>query len=385
MSNIERAIFYEGQILSASDMTTTVEAGRNQLARHERYLHLWGIAHGLKLTGQDKTDTTGKKYQEITLSAGVAIDGRGREVVVAEDEVLSEDLFDESNVALAKADALYPVFLIGRDETASKSALPARSCDSSQPTRKLESFEIIFGRPGEELDLNNQGEPKVSDSLDDLAGEAPWRILLGFVKWGEDETDPAKKVRRFTKAESTSKEGIGPRYAGVRADEVAARSGTLTLRTRTDSAAGKPALVLDEENGGEIRFGLQNSAGSVTEVFSVDAAGNVSARGKISGALVAGVQIESGIASDGLLLPLPKGITDEQVNNGQVILHIEVTPLYSGGLFLGNTIPHPIECRVEGRRVFCRVQWTGGTAVESVGVCNYTVLAFVPPVTRSGP
>ena len=81
---IERAVFYEGQILGAADLTTAAEYDRNQQARHERYLHLWGIAAGLQLTGKDKKDAQDRPYQEVTLGAGLAIDGWGREIVVTQ-------------------------------------------------------------------------------------------------------------------------------------------------------------------------------------------------------------------------------------------------------------------------------------------------------------
>ena len=46
----ERPAFFEGQILAAADLTSAVDYGRAQVARHERYLHSWGIAEGLELT-----------------------------------------------------------------------------------------------------------------------------------------------------------------------------------------------------------------------------------------------------------------------------------------------------------------------------------------------
>jgi hypothetical protein len=39
----------------------------------------------------------------------------------------------------------------------------------------------------------------------------------------------------------------------------------------------------------------------------------------------------------------------------------------------------PIECRVVGRRVYCRVRWTrtsDGQAQERPGLCDYTLTAF---------
>jgi hypothetical protein len=116
-SSIERPLFYEGEILGAADLTTGAEYLRGQVARHERHLHLWGIAFGLFLKGEDKQTDTGATYQDVTLAAGSAIDGTGRETVVAEDKQLPDDVFDQSNVATTDIKAWYPVFLMGQQPT----------------------------------------------------------------------------------------------------------------------------------------------------------------------------------------------------------------------------------------------------------------------------
>jgi hypothetical protein len=76
-NRVERPVFFENQILGAVDLTATVDHSRGQQSRHERYLHLWGIAQGLELISEDK-DENGKKFKKITLAAGIAIDGTGR-------------------------------------------------------------------------------------------------------------------------------------------------------------------------------------------------------------------------------------------------------------------------------------------------------------------
>src|SRR6266404_3997208 len=91
---IARPTFYEGEVLPAADLTAAVEYPRDQMARHNRYLHTWGIASGLKLTaGKATTTSGGETYKPITLSAGVAIDGTGREIVVPDDVDLSSQDF----------------------------------------------------------------------------------------------------------------------------------------------------------------------------------------------------------------------------------------------------------------------------------------------------
>src|SRR4030095_7747239 len=99
---------------------------------------------------------------------GVAIDGTGREIVVPDAERLSETQFLQLNIlatdaADPKGEAWYPVFLIGRDEDAQQPAFAPGACNNSQPTRKIESYEVTFGRPGDAQDLDEQTAPDVSD------------------------------------------------------------------------------------------------------------------------------------------------------------------------------------------------------------------------------
>jgi hypothetical protein len=374
MSNrIERPIFYEGQVLGAADLTAGVEYGRGQQARHERFLHSWGIAGGLELTGADKETATGAKYKEVTLSTGVAIDGTGREIIVPENERLSEDLFADLNVAIADKNAWYPVFLLGRDEPAPQSALAATTCGSSQPSRLIEGFEIGFGGPGEELNVDKQDIPEITDGP-----PGNWRVLLGFVQW--DAT-----IKRF-KDVAFESNGIGRRMAGVQADVVSARGGRLTLRTTPTNEAGKPALVIDEKDAWPLQFGRLTTQGTVTAVFKVNANGDVKAEGAITGLVTTGaLYIQSGIATDGITLPLPPGITQKLVDDGQATLHIHLSPHFAIGIAPTNDISSfavPIECGVDNaRRVLCRFRLyklnNSDAAQERPGACNYTIIASV--------
>jgi hypothetical protein len=205
-------------------------------------------------------------------------------------------------------------------------------------------------------------------------------MLLGFVQWNA-------AIKHFTAARDTS-EGIGRRYAGVQADVVATRGGQLTLRTRSGNEAGKPALILDETDNGLLQFGMLTALGVVTPVFSVTAKGDVKAEGTISGAVAPGsVQLQSGIATDGVVLPLPPGITEEQVASSQVTLHISLAPRFPGAAQPDNNsdwVAVPLECKLEdtSRRVLCRFRWFRLNALlpfhDLPGACNYVVMASVP-------
>lgn len=387
MSNqSERPIFYENQILGAADLTAAVEHPRGQEARHNRYLHLWGIALGLELTGEDKKDGAGT-FKKITLSAGLAIDGAGREIIIPQSEPLSETTFSQLQLTAGLTEeAWFPVFLTGRDEAASQPPLAIGGCDSSLPSRLVEGYDITFDRPGKARDIDQQDGSQVGDG----PGNGGWRILLGFVQCN-------KNGDKFTNLKYEV-DGIGRRYAGVQADEVAARSGSLKLRTRTAAQSGKPALVLNEEMEGLLQFGPLNSQGQVAPVFTVDAQGNVTAEGKIKGAFTTGtVQVESGIATDGMILPLPPGITEKQVADGEAIVHAQVSLRLmenAAPASLSSAAPvaaTPLEMWVDDeRRVHCRVRWfqIGGSvtlapgpvtvvAEDHPGACGYVVLASV--------
>ncbi|HEV7669575.1 MAG TPA: hypothetical protein VGS22_13710 [Thermoanaerobaculia bacterium] len=379
---IVRPVFFEGQILAAGDLEAAVEHARGEAARDRRSLHTPGIATGLALTGKDRTTASGEKFQEITLSAGIAVDRTGRQIVLAIDTRLEEQLFIDQGVQVKKdTEALYPVFLLGRDVQAPIE--PTAACGTTGPTRVTESAEIEFGRPGSELEINNGEASEPADGVSDPS--AP--VLVGFVQWDG-------RLQKFKRAVLVSG-GIGPGFAGALADEVVARNGALSLRSRR--GVDKPALAIDESDDGTLLFGPQDSLGRVVPAFKVDAKGNVTARGKIVSSAAPGtVQVESGVITDGLVLPLPPGVKPEDVTAGKVVLHVHLTALPPGPTPLGK-VPDakfavPLYCDLdsESRRVRCLNRWvrltaSGVTPSDLPGACNYTVLATAPARSEDQP
>jgi hypothetical protein len=201
-AQILRPVFNENQILSAADVNGIVDHARNAQARHNRYLHSWGIAEGLMLEAEPR-GPSGKEI-EVTVSPGVALDGMGREIVVSEPIRLSEDLFGQLNVAESKPDLKYPVFIRGRDQRPAASSMATSACLPGGPTRVVEGFDVTFGRVGD-----------VAGSVNGV-----WRILLGFVEWNGTH---------FTAKHDKSDEA-GRRYVGVKAEDVSAQNDRLTLR-----------------------------------------------------------------------------------------------------------------------------------------------------------
>jgi hypothetical protein len=366
MASPERPAFFEGQILAAADLTGAVDYGRGESARHERYLHSWGIAEGLELTKVSKSDRTGT-YVEVTLGPGVAIDGTGREIVVPEPVLLKTTDFFNANGASPQDGANYPVLLHGIDTVPAAAPLTIGACGSaSQPTRTQEGFALTFGGLGAELSLDEQQVPDVTVGPGPVGGR-PWEILVGFVQWDRNQ-------KRFTDAIST-----GRRYAGVVADTVAARSGTLALRSQPAAAPGQPVLVVGG-NPPALTFGLYQGGTAVDPRLTVSAQGDLTATGTIKGALTQGqIRVQSGTATDGLIIPLPQGITQDQVDRGAVILHLFLTP-HTPQSDPG-TWYVPVECGVDAnRRLTCQVMigtsLTGSLKPKS-GAADYLMVATV--------
>ena len=354
---IERPIFYEGQILSAADLDLSVEYARGRDAREARYRQLWGIVTGLALRKVDRRDASSNTYVDVFVSPGGAIAGTGRELFVGVEERLSEDLFDQLSVFSGQSDDWHPVFVVGRDEPQRASTSLTGRCATGQASRVVEGYEVRFGRPGDETTLLDP--PALTDDENDAP---PWPVLLGFVKW-----NPALGARgRFIDARSKNDDGVGPRYAGVQADEVAARGGLLALRSRPVGQASAPALILDEASQTEtLRVGLQDAKGAFQPLMALDKSGNLTLAGAIKPTVPSEVKLTSGVVSDGMEVPLPTGVTAQNVASGGVLVHVSVTPVLEKPASVGaNHRPLVVECGVDDqRRVRCRIVWfeLGGT------------------------
>jgi len=373
-----RPVFTEGQVLAAADLTATVAYARGAGARHERYLHDWGIADGLTLTTESRTDPTNDaRFVEVSVQPGLAVDGTGRQIVVAAPVVLSETEFREINGADQPTTDPYPVFLTAADRAQSATG-PASCAGAAGSTRVEEGYQILFGRLGDERLVAEQQPPAVGAA----PAEPPsrWLVLLGFVRYTDGH---------FT-AVATSSGTTHPRYAGVRADTVAARSGTLSLRSRTAVQEGQPALVLSGEDPPSLVFGLYQGSGTVNPLMTVAANGNLTVAGSISGQISAGsVLVTSGTATDGMLLPLPSGVSPREVADGRVALHVYVTPRVAP-LGTDTTLAVPVESTVDGeRRVRCRIRCYDPIVdptevVERPGAVDFLVLASVAATSGGG-
>jgi hypothetical protein len=375
---ISRPTFYEGQFIAADDLNGVVRQAAGWQGRHGRLLHSWGIASGLALDSAPKKTAAGADYVDVTLKIGMAIDGFGYEIVVAADTLINPALFDQSSVATDDPDAFYPVLLAGTDRVVPPAATGG-SCTSSQSTRTAEGFQIEFDGPGQQASVEQQLPPQdFSTGPGTTAARPTWKILLGYVQWSD-------AIRRFTKVSMDPIDGVGRRYAGVRAGEVIAPAGEVIVRTHERDVAQKTVVVVTSEGDDSLVVGRQDGAGGVTRLLTVTRAGDVKAAGVISGAVTVGTHVQSGTAADGALLPLPPGIELASIESGAAQLHVHVTPRFSWKDpppdLDDERIPLVEHCYVDDAlRVRCQVRWAKPNLTDyqaRPGVVDYTVIVSV--------
>jgi hypothetical protein len=310
---IERPLCAAGEILRAEDLNGALDRGRERDARHARQAHRWGIVVGLQLKG-----SPGAAGFEVELQPGVAVDVRGREIVVPAADALSPEAF---NVSGGEED-WFPVFLVGVDEEVTAST-GFDSCGGLAGRRTRERYEIEFGRPQEALDWEEQTAPEVDEGPDLPAGQQAARVLLGFVQW---------KKSNFVAVRDDSPADVRRRYAGVRGGAFESPDAAVL------------ALVGDRETEA-LSFQLKDAT---NPILRLDRKGNLFIQGTLNSALKGDVKIASGIASDGAMLPLPAGVKEEDVD--KLAVHVFVRPLTQGTLVAE-------QCEVDDqRRVRCRVR-----------------------------
>lgn len=364
MAELERPIFSEGEILRAQDLNTAIDQARLRAARHARHQHRWGIVQGLKLAG-DKG--------ELTISPGVAIDFRGREILLPLQERISPQAFPFHG--MAKEEDLFPVFLIAVDEELPADSFVGR-CGGVTGPRKRDSYEILIQRYREAQEWDAPDEDLlVTDGPAPLPGQSRLpRVLLGFIKWDVENQrfseeivlDDANYPRRFAGPRGNAWESheaqtlvmLGPTPKGAQ--------DALTLQVLKAGKAQRLARFDRDGNlyiAGELRLEKTGQTTTPTEP------------GQTTGD---GTRVVSGVASDGTRLPLPAGVTEEDLEHERYLLHIFVRPV---GLSSGNGAT-AIECQVdEDRRVRCLIRELSGTTDSASG--ETTGLKLLAPKASS--
>jgi hypothetical protein len=80
--SLERVLFFNGQRLTAEDLTAAQNVNREMRWLHNRSLHQWGVGAGMAVIGE-------KGAREVVVAPGYALDALGREIVLAEARTLA--------------------------------------------------------------------------------------------------------------------------------------------------------------------------------------------------------------------------------------------------------------------------------------------------------
>lgn len=131
-SALQRALFFEGQLLAAADLNTLFDFNRQLRWWHNRSLHNWGIAFGLEVLGE-------KGARVVTVQPGYALDCLGRDLV----------LTDRLDVPIPAAAGPLSYFLVAA--YADDDSLPATQrrgpCDTAGTVRLDERPDLRWVRP----------------------------------------------------------------------------------------------------------------------------------------------------------------------------------------------------------------------------------------------
>jgi hypothetical protein len=90
MNYVDRPVFAEGQLLSASELELVVDYARDALEAHDRYAHTWGVVDGMLLSAQPAGAGPGTPVG-IVVTPGFAVDALGRQIEIVTQMTLAPD------------------------------------------------------------------------------------------------------------------------------------------------------------------------------------------------------------------------------------------------------------------------------------------------------
>jgi hypothetical protein len=206
-NNVLRPKFFEGQYLTAADLTAAVDYGRIQEARHLLGAHTWGIAIGLHLK---EVPQPGGALQ-VFVQPGYAWDGFARPLVVLAPYAIPADLFKSlvyDPVQDEPGGRLVAVWLRYREAATNAPADGFAVCNTAdQNSRVQETFAlevgdrtlleqesnvVVFGNsvpPAQAFEAFDSSDPLIPDgSIPHQSFPAPgdnlrWLVPLGYVRW----------------------------------------------------------------------------------------------------------------------------------------------------------------------------------------------------------
>ncbi len=265
----ERPRFFEGQYLSADDLSAVVDYLRGAQARQALGASTWGIGLGLGLVEQPAPGAAGR--QEVVLQPGWARDGFGRQIVVQQPTRLAETLFASLPYNASVDGGAAPVgrlvkVWLAYAETGGRPPAPGfETCSTADNSSRVEEgFNFMIG----ELSIADQRDPVVIgaetvDALEALSvfeatapalydtsvphqslpggdGKPPrWLVPVGQVRWVAGNGVLGYFVDRGLVAAANIETSIRAfrRYGGCVVQNIEASDGAIVLRARGDDPA----------------------------------------------------------------------------------------------------------------------------------------------------
>ncbi len=152
---IDRPNYFNGQLLTAADLTSEQEYFRQKLKRHNRFLHGRGVVYGLELNLQANL---------LVVQPGLALDCAGNEILVAQKQMADlPDLIQDLYVVIAYKE-------YGADNVPVVGGAGDVPGETTQPSRIVEGFALGFSTELPECSLPaGPGQPLTCGEAHPLA------------------------------------------------------------------------------------------------------------------------------------------------------------------------------------------------------------------------
>jgi hypothetical protein len=251
--------FYEGQYISADDLTGILQFSSVLQARHAIGAHTWGLAMGFDLL--EKPVGSSASPVNVFLQPGYAWDGFGRPIVALAPYQIPPERFAAYtyNAAIDEPNGRLVEIWIGYSEIAFQPpASGFAQCNGTQNSRVQETFEIYVGQrdtavlqhdpvvlagyTGDAQTILQKLNPAAPAIYDDsipqqtlpTAPDAMWLLPVGYVRW-KPNIDPTKAgAFMATDATDRLKAQAFRIYIGVVAGAVEAAAGVIRLKDRVN-------------------------------------------------------------------------------------------------------------------------------------------------------
>jgi hypothetical protein len=233
IDEVARLHFHERQYLGAKDLELLQAYLRDMRRRHNVAHHTWGIVVGLDLV--ERINECDPTTVDVFISPGLAIDGFGRETIVAAPFKLEPPLFDAFGNLQHRA-----IWITHDEERAGRPGYGYEVCEDDQFSRVREIFRVAADPPPPTHDpLVVAGKVAVPpvvpadesapyQEFPDETAHPEWLIRLGSVNWDG--------VNGRLRPAAPGKLIEGRRYVSIVAEQLLAPAASLKLRGRNNSS-----------------------------------------------------------------------------------------------------------------------------------------------------